>query len=116
MKDRTQIVMIVSSVAALALAAWLLVPYLQSAPGPLTEIYFVCVATGEVVELTVDEAGMIPAKNRKTGERTMVPCVRSDDGGYRAAASYKQLLEGRLKDVNRFVDPVTLEVLSKARG
>ena len=116
MKDRERTIKIVLSVVGLGLAVYVIVPYLKRSPGPLTSIPFVCVATGEIVVLTPDEAGMIPARNRRTGERTLVPCVRNEDGTYRIAESYQRLIEGRLKDVNRFVDPATMQVRPGPQG
>jgi hypothetical protein len=45
------------------LIAW---PYLRAAPGPADEFLMVCVATGEVFEMHVEDAPMIPAANPKT--------------------------------------------------
>ncbi|MCB9849106.1 MAG: hypothetical protein H6817_00205 [Phycisphaerales bacterium] len=104
--------LIAFSVIGLIVAVIIAWPFLRGAPGPETEFTMVCVATGEVFTLDVDEVGMVPARNPKTGERTLVPCVRDDDGTLHVAERYAGALTGELAEVNRVVDVDTLRVRS----
>jgi hypothetical protein len=74
------------------------------------EANFVCVATGETFSLNLDQIAMIPAENPNTGERTLLPCSRSEDGVLRVGARYQPSLVNDLKEVNKYVDPMSLEV------
>jgi hypothetical protein len=69
---------------------------------------FVCVATGEVFQLNIDQTGMIPARNARTGQRTLLPCAMDDQGRPRVEAHYRAVLLERLARDNRFVDEDTL--------
>lgn len=71
---------------------------------------FVCVVTGEVFDMDIDDVLSIPAKNPKTGERTLLPCKPDENGVMRVLEFYRAPLMGDLKDVNKFVDPASLEV------
>jgi hypothetical protein len=76
---------------------------------------FVCVATGEIFNLDLDKVAIIPAPNPNTGERTLLPCSKGDDGVMRVSERYRQALSGELKDKDKYVDPYNLEVLSSPR-
>lgn len=102
--------LVVLTLACVGLAGYVAGTTLFAGPDVPTRAVFVCVATGEMFDLHIEEALMIPAKNKKTGQRTLVPCVRDDDGTLRVGDHYRNLFEGRLKEVNRYVDPDTLEV------
>ena len=77
---------------------------------------FVCIATGEMFTLDMDKVAIIPAPNPKTGERTLLPCSKGDDGVMRVGEQFRASLAGKLKDVAKYVDPYNLEVLSRPRG
>ncbi len=94
---------VVLALIAIAAASTALARWLKPADGPPTAMDFVCVTTGEIVRLTVDEAGMIPARNRTTGTRTLLPCVCEPDGRYRVPDRYRPLLENRLQEANQRV-------------
>jgi hypothetical protein len=71
---------------------------------------FVCVASGETFDLTVEEAAMIPARHPETGQYTLILCTRGEDGAWRAAEETRGILEDQLAGVNRWVDPRTLQI------
>ena len=77
---------------------------------------FVCIATGEMFTLDMDDVAIIPAANPKTGERTLLPCSRGDDGVMRVGEQFRASLAGKLKDAAKYVDPYNLEVLSSPRN
>jgi hypothetical protein len=98
------------AVTALGLAGLIAWPYLRAAPGPADEFLMVCVASGEVFEMHVEDAPIIPAANPKTGTRTLIPCLRGEDGNLRVAQRYGVAIRGPLADVNQVVDAETLRV------
>jgi hypothetical protein len=71
---------------------------------------YVCVATGELFELSADQAGMVPARSPRTGEWTLLPCAVGDDGRLYVGQRYRPVLTDRLGDANHHVDPQTLAV------
>ena len=83
MDDRRRTVKIVVSIVALALAGYLGRSFWSDGSPLPSRFHFVCVETGKIFNLSVEEAGMIPATNHKTGRRTLIPCVPDEDGGYR---------------------------------
>jgi hypothetical protein len=103
---------VVLAVVILAVAAFLTIRATRGGKDDvlLTKSGFVCVATGEIFELKVANVGIIPAKNPKTGQMTLVPCARGEDGKMRVSAHYRLLLRDDLKDLNKFVDAASLEV------
>ena len=71
-------------------------------------INFVCVATGELYELDRGEIGGLPAVNPDTGQATLLPYAEKD--GRRFITRRKARFLAQLADVNKYVDPKTLEV------
>jgi hypothetical protein len=73
-------------------------------------INFVCVATGKLYELDRDEVqGLgLPAVNPDTGQATLLPYAEKD--GRRFITRRKARFLEQLADVNKYVDPKTLEV------
>ncbi len=73
-------------------------------------INFVCVATGELYELGRGEVkGLgLPAVNPDTGQATLLPYAEKD--GRRFITRRKARFLKQLADVNKYVDPKTLEV------
>jgi len=71
-------------------------------------INFVCVATGELYELDRGEIGGLPAVNPDTGQATLLPYAEKD--GRRFITRRKARFLAQLADVNKYVDPETLEV------
>lgn len=80
-----------------------------------TNHQLVCVATGKFYSLASDELRQFPEKNPDTGEYTLMP-VTKRDGRYYVSARHSAPLADKLKDVNRCVDPKTLEVMSAGGG
>ncbi|MEW6250658.1 MAG: hypothetical protein AB1716_08410 [Planctomycetota bacterium] len=78
---------------------------------------FVCVATGEVFHLTLEERPAFPpGQNPKTGTATLLPAEVLADGRLVAKARYAPLLQdAELAKANRYVDPNTLELLESPR-
>ncbi len=77
---------------------------------PLTDrIAFVCVTTGKVFYLPRGETRIMPFRNPDTGTETLFPCVKQDDGKFYVSSRYREGI-GRMGDVNKVVDPKTLEV------
>ena len=109
MADRRTTIRVSLSLAALAVAGYLL-STVRSSDGVPSRFPFVCVETGEVFMLSIEETGTNPAKNPRTARRTLVLCERRDDGTYAVAKDDAWLITEELKDVNAFVDPVTLEI------
>lgn len=72
-------------------------------------VNFVCVATGQLFALDRKDVVALPARNPKTGEDTLLPCVRDADGVLRVSGRYGAALQ-QLGAKNRYVDPETLVV------
>ena len=103
-------------VAILAIAVGIYWRY-GRARGPLADrVDFVCVATGKKYALARgDIPTILPAKNPKTGQLTLVPCEESD-GKLIVKPRYAHLLdEPELAKANKYVDRQTLEVLDAPR-
>ncbi len=89
----------------------------QGSPFP-SKRAFVCVATGEVFRFSESDApGVVPGKNPKTGERTLLPAEVGADGKVLAKSRYARsaLQDPELARVNRYVDPKTFELLAAPR-
>jgi hypothetical protein len=71
-------------------------------------INFVCVATGELYKLDRGKIGGLPAVNPDTGQATLLPYAEKD--GRRFITRRKARFLEQLADVNKYVDPKTLEV------
>ncbi len=80
-------------------------------------ISFVCVASGQTFSISrKDMPSMFPAKNPKTGERTLLPVEERDGKLFVAGRSARLLRDSeQLAKVNKYVDPETLEVLKSPR-
>ncbi len=74
-----------------------------------SRVNFVCVATGQVFALDRKEIVVYPVRNPKTGEDTLLPCVKDADGVVRVSARYGALLR-EMGAKNRYVDPETFVV------
>lgn len=112
MKGYRRIGLMTLSAALLALAGWIARPFFRAAPGPETEITLVCVATGEVFVLDVENIPMYPAPHPQTGAFTLLPVSREPDGRLRVGERYREALVGQLAEVNQVVDVETLFVKS----
>jgi hypothetical protein len=66
------------------------------------------VATGATFEIDRKDVNVLPMPNPDTGEMTLVPCVRREDGLY-VDSHYRTLIED-FGDVNQYVDGATLAV------
>ncbi len=73
----------------------------------------VCVATGDRFRFDHDEVGMIPAKNPKSGLRTLVPFACDEGSVCTIVPCCRSLLNTRLKDCNVVVDLETFEFDSR---
>lgn len=103
-------------VAALLVVAVGVYWFWGRAPQPLTgSLKFVCVATGKQYTFRRSAApAALPGTNPDTNENTLLPCSERDGKLY-ISGSYSRLLHDRLAEVNRYVDPDTLEVLEAPR-
>ncbi len=72
-------------------------------------VQFVCVETGDTFWLDRSEIACIPAQNPDTARRTLLPCIKSEDGVLRVGEHYREVLAG-LAEVNAHVDTDTLGV------
>jgi uncharacterized protein YbaR (Trm112 family) len=87
-------------------------------PPPLpSEVKFVCVATGEVFRIARERIpSFLPAKNPNTGERTLLPVVERDGKLFaNERHAYGCLSRPEVAEVNKYVDPQTLEILATPR-
>jgi hypothetical protein len=78
--------------------------------GLSTDIAYVCVATGEVFEIPRNDVGYLPFENPKSGQETLVP-VQRKDGHWVISEHYRKLISS-LGEVNKYVDPNSLEIRS----
>jgi hypothetical protein len=94
---------------ALLVAAVVILLVQLRGEGPLPdEVTYVCVATGRTYNLDRDEVKWIPHENPDTGEETLLPGLKKEDGMY-LDPYYRAALK-RLGDANKCVDPETLKV------
>jgi len=101
-----------SLVAVLVLAAVGFYFLLGSrAPSRAGKVQFVCVATGKTFWFERGKSKILPLVNPKSGEKTLVPCHKSDDGKLYVSSRCRSLV-WRLKEdgINQYVDPETLLV------
>jgi hypothetical protein len=90
----------------------------RSKPPLPDSVKFVCVSTGEIFSMSQKELpGALPARNPKTGERTLIPVTKAPDGKLVASRRYAHelLRNPELARVNKYVDPETLQVLKVPR-
>jgi len=70
----------------------------------------VCVATGELFELDPDDVTGFPAVNPKTGQATLLPYEKREDGLY-VNAHFREAFElDSIKEANHYVDVESLRV------
>jgi hypothetical protein len=82
------------------------------------KIAFVCVETGKIYKLDRDDVPkFMPATNPDTGQATLLPAYQDEENGkFYASQHYAYLLrEPQLAEVNKYVDPQTLEILESPR-
>ncbi|MEP0845838.1 MAG: hypothetical protein HRF50_03335 [Phycisphaerae bacterium] len=72
-------------------------------------ILFVDATTGKMLELDRKALGTLPATNPETGEPTLVPCYRTEDGKV-FVSSRKRSVVQQLGEKNQVIDLETLEV------
>ena len=104
---------IIVAIVVLAVAGILAYRSMNNGPDLPTSSGFVCVETGEVFEMALDDVAIIPGLNPNTGRRTLLPCSRGEDGRYHVSEYYRGSLTGSLNDVNKYVDVQSLEVKTK---
>ena len=86
--------------------------YQLTRPGPISNrLMLVCAATGETFLRDRGDVPVIPMKNPETGERTVLPCHKNDDGELYVNSRYRAALV-KLGEKNRYVDTETLRVQS----
>jgi hypothetical protein len=98
------------AVVFLLAAAVILAGYFRQTAGLPNSVNFVCVATGQKFSIDRTKLVEIPAKNPKTGEMTLLPCVM-DNGALFVSSRYRGSLEA-LGEKNHYVDVETLAVRS----
>lgn len=77
---------------------------------PLSDhISFVCVSTGKVFELPRGTTRIMPFRNPETGQDTLFPCAKREDGKFYVSGRYREGI-GRMGELNRRIDPKTLEL------
>ncbi|GJM24166.1 MAG: hypothetical protein DHS20C16_05810 [Phycisphaerae bacterium] len=105
---------LIAAVAMLMVAAIIMLTQ-ESSPYPAIPDRFdyVCVSTGELFNLSNEEAARIPARHPKTGVATLIPCIRKDDGSIAIEEGFRDTLEGELSKYNHVVDMETLQVEKK---
>ncbi len=91
--------------------------YVGRSPEPLGGVRFVCVETGKTVWLDQgDIPSILPATNPRTGRRTLIPATERDGKIYASERyAWGLLAEPEIAEVNKYVDPETLEVLDSPR-
>lgn len=84
--------------------------YMTRDPAALPNRFnFICVETGETFNIAKSDLRSIPARNPKTEKYTLLP-VMEEDGRMIIDEHYRGSVVGDLKEINKFVDPKTLEV------
>lgn len=79
-------------------------------PAPISgKMKLVCVATGQVFNLSREKIASYPAVNPSTGEATLVPCYE-ENGEVYIISRYADLLE-QLREKNKYVDAQTGKVV-----
>lgn len=106
-QNKGKFVLIVVLLIAAGAVYWFTSSNRATLPRTLT---YVDVTTGKVYSLPRGETRIPPVENPETGERTLVPCYRTDDGQLFVAGRMYSLIRNELKGVNQVVDPETLEV------
>ena len=101
---------LIASMAMLSVAGFLWVA--NSGPAsPIPDRFdYICVSTGEMFNLSNDEAAMIPARHPQTRVPTLIPCTRDADGAVVVEEGFRFLLEGELSRYNHVIDLETMRV------
>lgn len=107
-ESRARWIKLASAIALFGVAG--VIYYTNAHQPPLlpTEVNFVCVATGEMFRIDREKVTIIPAQNPKSGEFTLLPCVRREDGVY-VDQHYAPSIK-RFAETNKHVDAKTLRV------
>jgi hypothetical protein len=80
-------------------------------PTRRSKVQYVCIATGETFWLARGTCKILPATNPKSGEKTLVPCHKREDGRLQVSSRCRGLIRRLERDaVNKLVDPETLLV------
>ncbi|GIK16382.1 MAG: hypothetical protein L6Q93_03315 [Phycisphaerae bacterium] len=105
-----QSVLLGLGLVALMVSGYLVFRSDPSQPRLPGEVDFVCVKSGErfVLDRKAPECKVIPARNPKTSERTLIPCSLKD-GKWIVIDHYRSAVTN-LAGENRYVDPETLEI------
>ncbi len=101
---------LIIAVVALLLAGYLFTRNDSPYPQIPDRFDYICVSTGDLFNLSNDEAAMIPARHPQTRKRTLIPCTRNADGSISIEEDFRVLLDGDLSDDNKVVDMETLRV------
>jgi hypothetical protein len=92
------------AVCAVGAAVWQL-----RRPGPISnDVWLACAATGETFHLSRERVPVIPGRNPRTGQDTLLPCYFRNGQGF-IMQRYRGEL-ARLGEQNTHVDPETLAV------
>jgi len=110
MGGMTRHLKLIAALLMLLTAAFLLTRESSPYPPIPDRFDYVCVSTGELFNLSNEEAAMIPARHPQTGVATLIPCVRKDDGSIAIEEGFRALLEGELRKYNQVVDMETMLV------
>ncbi|MCC7293803.1 MAG: hypothetical protein IT449_17225 [Phycisphaerales bacterium] len=111
-QDHKQLVLTLAAILALASGGVLTFRYFRnpSSPAPLArQLVFIDVTSGERMDIDLQSIRVIPAKNPKTGQRTLIPCGQNADGKWVVDAHYRDAVSA-FGEANRYVDPKSLEV------
>ncbi|MGD2108479.1 MAG: hypothetical protein PVI86_03715 [Phycisphaerae bacterium] len=109
--DSRQILLGVVVLVFLGLAGYSVATTRRGSVSVRKKINLVCVTTGERVRMHRDEVRMLPAKNPKTGKRTLFP-YETRDGQDFVIGRYRSALTD-LKDDNKYVNEETLAITAE---
>ncbi len=94
----------------LTAAGFIFIKY-SSSDSPIPDRFdYICVSTGELFNLSNEEAARIPARHPQTRVATLIPCIRNADGTVAVEEGFRALLEGELSRYNHVIDLETLRV------
>lgn len=86
--------------------------YFQGSSEPKLDdrIQYVDVSTGEMFWFDRGPT-RLPRENPKTGQKTLMPCFKQEDGTIAVGSRHRETMEQLDKDgINKYVDPKTLVV------
>lgn len=91
--------------------------YAGRSTSPLPDkVRYVCIATGEQFTFSWEKRpNTTPGTNPKTGALTLLPVGEVDGKLMVGGSGARALQDSRFAEVNRYVDPDTLEVLAAPR-